>query len=74
MLDRKGDWDWSDDGEHEPSERVAVLESSGAWWAVYRGSADDDARRCDSKDAAIGVAQAWGESVGLAVSVSEAQS
>jgi hypothetical protein len=41
--------DTDDDGiaarlaEHEPSDRFAVVESSGAWWLVYRGTESDTA-------------------------------
>jgi hypothetical protein len=45
LLDEKGDWDWSDDSEHDPSDRLAVLESSGAYWLVYRGAECDAATR-----------------------------
>jgi len=63
MLDVDGQWDWSDDGEHDPSERTAVVESSGAWWAVYRGSSDDDARRCATEGEAREVEREWIEQV-----------
>lgn len=63
MLDKHGEWDWSDDGEHDPSERVAVVESSGAFWAVYRGSESDEAVRCATEDAARAKADAWIDSI-----------
>jgi hypothetical protein len=43
LLDEHGTWDWADDSDHDPSDRLAVLESSGAWWLVYRGTEADDA-------------------------------
>lgn len=46
LLDRHGAWDWSDGSEHDPSDRTAVLESSGAFWCVYRGTEPDSASRC----------------------------
>jgi hypothetical protein len=45
LLDEKGAWDWSDGSEHDPSDRLAVLESSGAYWLVYRGTEADEATR-----------------------------
>jgi len=45
LLDENGDWDWSDDAEHGPEDRLAVVESSGAHWLVYRGSEGDTAER-----------------------------
>lgn len=45
LLDKTGDWDWSDGAEHGPEDRLAVLESSGAYWLVYRGSEADNAER-----------------------------
>ena len=45
MLDQSDDWDWSDEAEHGPEDRFAIVESSGAWWLVYRGSEDDEATR-----------------------------
>lgn len=65
LLDAHGGWDWSDDGVYDPSERVAIVASSGAWWAVYRGAASDDAVRCTSKADALDIAQEWCESVGI---------
>lgn len=52
LLDAKGAWDWSDNSDHDPSDRTAVVESSGAWWAVYRGTEADEAHRCASADVA----------------------
>jgi hypothetical protein len=45
LLDDKGDWDWSDDSEHDPCDRAALVESSGAYWCVYRGTEGDTAER-----------------------------
>jgi hypothetical protein len=45
LLDASGDWDWSDGAEHGPEDRLAVVESSGAYWLVYRGSESDEAMR-----------------------------
>lgn len=45
LLDDAGAWDWSDGAEHEPSDRAAVIESSGAYWCVYRGTEPDRASR-----------------------------
>jgi hypothetical protein len=52
LLDHHGAWDWSDESEHDPSDRLAVLESSGAYWLVYRGTEDDEATRFASGAAA----------------------
>ncbi len=46
LLDAHGEWDWSDGSAHCPSDRVAVVESSGAYWCVYRGVEPDRAWRC----------------------------
>lgn len=43
LLDATGEWDWSDGSDHDPSDRLAVLGSSGAWWLVYRGTEGDEA-------------------------------
>lgn len=53
LLDDRGEWDWSDGAEHEPSDRMAVLESSGAYWLVYRGTEGDTADRYASADEAM---------------------
>jgi hypothetical protein len=45
MLDEQGDWDWADESEHVPCDRLAVVESSGAYWLVYRGTESDAATR-----------------------------
>jgi len=63
LLDSEGAWDWSDDSDHDPSDRVAVIESSGAWWAAYRGTEADEARRCASEDAAQAIMTGWIEQV-----------
>ena len=52
LLDNSGDWDWSDEAEHGPEDRLAVVESTGAYWLVYRGSEGDTAERFASADAA----------------------
>jgi hypothetical protein len=52
LLDECGEWDWSDDSEHDPCDRLAVLESTGAYWLVYRGSEPDEATRYESSDVA----------------------
>lgn len=52
LLDHYGEWDWTDGSEHDPSDRAAVLESSGAWWYVYRGTEPDRAVRCASSEEA----------------------
>lgn len=52
LLDEHGAWDWDDGAEHDPSDRLAVVESSGAYWLVYRGSEPDEVRRFASNDAA----------------------
>lgn len=52
LLDDTGDWDWSDEAEHGPEDRLAVVESTGAWWLVYRGSEPDSADRHASADEA----------------------
>jgi hypothetical protein len=62
-LDKRGAWDWSDGAEHEPSDRVAVVESSGAWWAVYRGTEGDEAVRCATEAEADTKADEWIELV-----------
>jgi len=49
LLDRRGAWDWSDGSEHEPSDRLAIIESTGAVWLVYRGTEPDSARRYGSR-------------------------
>ena len=48
-LDESGAWDWTDNAEHDPSDRLAVLESSGACWLVYRGAGADKASRYASR-------------------------
>lgn len=53
LLDKHGAWDWTDDSERDPSDRLAVVESSGAWWCVYRGTESDDAWRFASRDEAV---------------------
>lgn len=63
LLDKRGEWDWSDDSDHDPSDRTAVVESSGAWWAVYRGTEADEAHRCASEDEARAVERKWIEAV-----------
>ncbi len=45
LVEDHGAWDWSDESEHDPSDRAAVVESSGAWWCVYRGTEPDQAWR-----------------------------
>jgi hypothetical protein len=50
LIDKTGAWDWSDGSEHGPEDRLAVVESSGAWWLVYRGSEGDEAERFASED------------------------
>lgn len=45
LLDKHGQWDWTDDAEHDPSDRLAVVESTGAYWVVYRGTEPDQAWR-----------------------------
>lgn len=65
LLDRRGEWDWSDDGEHDPSERVAVIESTGAWWVVYRGAEPDEARRYATESEARERARSWCEDAGI---------
>lgn len=52
LLDDAGEWDWSDGSEHDPSDRLAVLESSGAYWLVYRGTEGDSAYRYSTRDEA----------------------
>lgn len=52
LVDKHGAWDWSDEAEHDPSDRMAVIESSGAYWLVYRGTEDDSADRYASRDEA----------------------
>jgi hypothetical protein len=55
LLDASGAWDWSDEAEHGPEERLAVVERSGAHWLVYRGSEGDEATpfaaEADAKEA-----------------------
>ncbi len=50
LLDRHGEWDWCDDDAHDPYDRLAVVEGSGAAWCVYRGSEADSADRYASSD------------------------
>lgn len=45
LIDDHGWWDWSDGSEHSPSERLAVVQSSDAWWCVYAGVEPADATR-----------------------------
>ncbi len=52
LLDDEGAWDWSDGSEHDPSDRLAVVESSGAWWVVYRGTEADEVMRFGDGDRA----------------------
>ena len=59
LLDRRGEWDWSDGAEQDPSDRVAIVESSGAWWAVYRGTEGDEASRCATREEADAIATRW---------------
>ena len=49
LLDANGAWDWTDDAE----DRFSVVESSGAWWLVYRGTESDEALRFASRDEAM---------------------
>jgi hypothetical protein len=51
-LDKAGAWDWTDDSDHDPSDRLAVIESTGAYWLVYRGSEGDEATRYATRDEA----------------------
>jgi hypothetical protein len=55
LLDQHGAWDWDDGSEHAPSDRLAVVESSGAWWCVYRGTESDCAWRFASYEDANAV-------------------
>jgi hypothetical protein len=52
LLDRYGQWDWTDDSAHDPSDRFAVVESTGAWWLVYRGTEADAAWRHATRESA----------------------
>ncbi len=45
LLDRHGEWDWSDGSETDPHDRFGVVESSGAWWLLYRGTEPDECTR-----------------------------
>lgn len=59
LLDQRGQWDWSSEDEHGPEERVAVIESSGAWWAVYAGADPAEAIRCASGEEATARVRDW---------------
>ncbi len=52
LLDESGDWDWSSGAEHGPEDRLAVVESTGAYWLVYRGIESDEATRFATADEA----------------------
>lgn len=45
LLDEHGEWDWDDGSTHDPSDRIALVESSGAYWVVYAGTEPDQAWR-----------------------------
>ena len=56
LLDRCGAWDEYSDG----SERYAVVESSGAWWAVRASEGSCcDSRRCASESEARSWLARW---------------
>lgn len=63
LLDASGDWDWSDGAEHSPEDRLAVVESSGAYWLVYRGSESDEATRFSISDEAHAALKDQAESI-----------
>ena len=58
LVDDNGDWDYADEDSDYP--RVAILESSGAFWAVGDlGRGDRRARRCKSALEAGGYVDSW---------------
>ena len=59
LLDEHGAWDWCEDSEHDPYERLAVLHSSGAYWAIYRGAEADDAERFETRSLAMRRYDEW---------------
>jgi hypothetical protein len=52
LLDQHGDWDWCEDSEHDPYDRLAIVQSRGSYWVVYRGSEPDEAERFEKKSQA----------------------
>jgi len=48
LLDKHGEWDWEDSWG-----TLAIVESSGAWWVVYRGTEPDQAWRHRFREAAL---------------------
>lgn len=63
LLDEGGDWDWSDGSEHCPEDRLAVVESTGAYWLVYRGVESDEATRFATADEAHAALKAHAEQI-----------
>lgn len=52
LLDRHAAWTWTDDAPAEPQECLALVESSGAYWVVYRGASPDSAEAFGLRDKA----------------------
>ena len=51
-LDKRGAWDWTDDSEHSPSDRYAVIETLWGWCLVYAGTGPAEVWIHDSQAAA----------------------
>ncbi len=55
--DADGAWDVAADPEYGPRDRAAIVESSGAYWLVYRGTEPDSVTRFgDERDARAALA------------------
>lgn len=51
LLDEYGAWDEYDGGHpHYPDDRIAIVESTGAYWCVYAGTEGPRAWRYGSYD------------------------
>lgn len=59
LLDQHGDWDWCEDSEHDPYERLAIVQSKDSYWVVYRGSEPDEAERFEKKSQAKHRFESW---------------
>lgn len=50
--DKRGAWDWTDDSDHDPCDRYAVVQVAGGWALVYAGTEPAEAWLHDSHAAA----------------------
>lgn len=51
-LDKRGAWDWTDDSDHDPCDRYAVVQVAGGWALVYAGTEPAEVWLHDSHAAA----------------------